>query len=306
MVEDPHFRFEHELSGSETKQVFTQKYRSLADHVAPEAVAAYAQNVDRARAEVGYEYYYDADAGELAWPARINWMLVLLAAMMFAFFVWLARRVYRWDPAPHPVAARDRLEGIRGWLLLPALGVLVAPFIPLWELTQSAAAYMHPSWETLTHPGGDSYHAAWAPLLLYELAVLLGTSVLSLLVLVLFFRKRSSAPVVYVVSMAVMWVLFAADVAFIAALDLPGVENEPETIGQLRTQLLSALLWSAYMLQSRRVHSTFVRRLVPVAADATVASTDDATAAPDAPATQGWGQYGIPEARGEPAPAIRG
>jgi len=295
-VEDPHFRFDYEISGTKERQVFTQTYRTLADQVEPDAVAKFAENVDRARAEVGYEFYYNGDApAALPWSARINWMLALVAAMLFAFFVWIARRVYRYDPLPQPVAARDRLAGIRGWLLFPALGALIAPFVPLVQMYLNADAFMHPTWESLTHPGGASYHAAWAPMLLFELAGQLASMVLSVLVLVLFLRKRTSAPIVYVVAMVSGLLLVAIDFAFIEVLDMPGVENAASDWAQLRGQFLPVILWSAYMIRSRRVHSTFVRRLAPAPAETPPRPGDEATAATaaDGGSATGWEQYGI-------------
>ncbi len=298
VLKDPHFRFEHELGGSPTRQVFKQTYRTLADHVAPAAVGEFVENVNRARAEVGYEYYYNTavPAETLTWPARINWTVVLVAVMLLGLFAGIARRAYRWDPPPRPVAAGDRLQGIGGWLLLPAIGVLVSPFVALWPLYEGVEAYMHPSWQALTHPGGASYHAAWAPLLLFELAVQLAMFALALLALVLFVRKRTSAPAAYTALLVSGLALSVVDLALIATLELPGTEVSAADRIELTREFFSGLIWGTYMLTSRRVGSTFVRRLTEAPAVAPTPTRDDSDP-PDgtnAGVVQDSAQYGIP------------
>ena len=62
--------------------------------------------------------------------------------------------------------------GIGGWLVLPFLGLVLAPLLVLATLMRDLVpAFDAPTWSALTTPGGPAYHPMWAPYLIVSLAV---------------------------------------------------------------------------------------------------------------------------------------
>jgi hypothetical protein len=95
------------------------------------------------------------------------------------------------------------------------------------------------------------------------LAVLAASSVLfvmSVLSLWLFLTKRTSAPAVYIALLWISTVVFTIVVIWSVA---AGFDTETQAIdvsGDLVGDVFNAMIWTAYMVSSRRVKATFVRR----------------------------------------------
>jgi heme A synthase len=65
-------------------------------------------------------------------------------------------------------------------------------------------------WSMLTRPSSDAYHPLWAPLLVFETVMSLGFFVVSVVALVLFFRRSPRFP-------RIMIAYYAATLLFVAA-----------------------------------------------------------------------------------------
>jgi transglutaminase-like putative cysteine protease len=255
-TEDPHFVAERTIEGEGKRYVITDTYRVLKDHVAPEAVPAYAAKLAEARGNVGYVFTRYDDTAQGSFLERFNWTVAMIGVLMLALCGWMARKAYRWDPAPRNELPDPALVGITGWLILPAIGVVVSPPATAWVVFDSIDVYALPTWISLTQPGGEFYNALWAPLLLGELAMNIALFVLALLAAVLFFQRRRSAPLAWIA-------LLLGDIAF-NVVDAAGVavvnpEAVQDSLGNLAKSVLTGSIWITYFLLSQRVRSTFTR-----------------------------------------------
>jgi hypothetical protein len=269
-IADPHFRFDQRLEGDENHFIFIDAYRSLADHVPAEAAAAYAERMQEARDEVGYQFSYDPGAAGLgdaldaaARASGINWLLVLFATLLLSLGAGFAVLVNLWDPPPRPSTRQPPLCGLGGWLILPGLDLLLAPLAGMLMLYTLLPELGSERWAVLTDPGSDAFHVGWAPLLLWELSTLCLTLVVDVLVLLQFFARRSSVPRLYTLRLLFYVASMAATWAVVAAAAVPGREAgvaEPVALG---IALLSLIIWGSYFHRSERVKATFVRRRHP-------------------------------------------
>lgn len=73
-------------------------------------------------------------------------MLGLLIALLWGA---VAVAVYRRDPPPHAQPADPALRGIRGWLLLPALGVVVTPIRVASDLYSTTGSFSTDTWSQI-------------------------------------------------------------------------------------------------------------------------------------------------------------
>lgn len=263
-IKDPAFRFEQTVTLQGLHLIITDHYQALTDEVAAKDMPRYLSNLARARNIAGYELTWrdaaaakSSGAGKASGLDRMNWPVALLALGIFGFCTWLAVTVYKYDPAPSDV--RDAaLVGIRGWLLVLAVVLALKPFIYVSQLKHLANVMAIDHWSNLTTYGSSAYSALWAPSLLFELVVMLGQLVFSILVLLLLFKRRSSFPRVALAALLAHIVLYLADLA-IASM-LPTGPDVSKDAAKAMGAIIGTAIWSTYLLQSWRVKSTFVKR----------------------------------------------
>jgi hypothetical protein len=115
------------------------------------------------------------------------------------------------------------------------------------------------TWESLTTPGTDVYQAAYGPLIIGE--VIGNTLVLggSLLLVLLFFKRKRAFPKVFVVLMIFSVAFIIADMWAVGALIKTEDQDKTEAVADIVKMLVQCAIWIPYMLTSRRVALTFTR-----------------------------------------------
>lgn len=248
------------MTKSGPHQIITDHFQTLTDDVPATDMARHLGDLARARNVAGYQFSCrePAAAGSRSSDMdRMNWPVALLALGMLGFFSWLAVVAFRHDPSPSN-EPDTRWAGIGGWLVLLTTGLALRSLVFGFSLAPLARAMSIDTWSTLTTFGSSACNALWAPLLLFELAGNLAQLVFSLLLLVLWFKRRSSFPRVAMLLLVVAIVLQVGDVI------LPGliasIKTTPDDISKAVRGVLDVVIWVAYLLNSRRVKARFVRR----------------------------------------------
>ena len=159
------------------------------------------------------------------------------------------------------MVVEERLEGLGGWLILVALGIIVSPLRIIFELFPLYSdIFTNGYWEILTTSGTDAYHAMWAPILLEEMGINLALIFAWLYTIFLFFSKKRAFPKWYIGIVLFTLIFIVVDAIAIKSV-LP---DEPifdsDTVKEISRMLISCLIWIPYMLISKRVAATFVRQ----------------------------------------------
>lgn len=260
-VEDPAFSFERAITPKGNRLIITDRFKSLVDEVAAADTARYANHLSDARNQSGYHLYWGKpkqteQAGALD---RINWMLLVIGAMALGFWIWLALKLYRYDPPPRAGSDDGLPNGLGGWLVLPGFGLIAAPIMALFTLYSGHEAWAADTWASLTTFGNEAYHALWAPVLLFELVMQLGVLVLSIFVAILFFRRRSSVPRIYIGLQIAVVSQLLIDLVLVGA--IPAAAIASSDTSQFVGALVGSVIWITYFIRSVRVRNTFVVRL---------------------------------------------
>ena len=256
-VENPAFRYQSDVRYADRTLEVSFEYQALADHVTLEQLPQY--EIDRARFydDTGYSLTYDTGFGE-----RTSLAPAPLIAMLAAFVLsaWIAIRWgYRYDPEPRePVPGAP--SGIRGWLLLPALAVVIGPFVFGWLIYAWAPFLDEDMWRALPTVVAKGYGGSAQYVLMAILSVGVAAVVGALLIAILFFSKRTSVPTFYI---AWCWTAFMFALMVWGAVVLWELDTEStgaEFVRETMRDVLSAIIWTFYMLKSKRVKATFVNR----------------------------------------------
>lgn len=154
-----------------------------------------------------------------------------------------------------------KLNGLRGWLILVAIGVIIAPIRLLSvELPMHNEILNDGSWALLTSADSELYHPLWAPVLITEITFSFVLLLASLYLVVLFFSKHYLFPLVFIAITLAMLVFIPFD-AWLVSQVLPEESFlNGQTVRDLLRTLISAAIWIPYMLVSKRVKATFVEK----------------------------------------------
>jgi transglutaminase-like putative cysteine protease len=145
-----------------------------------------------------------------------------------------------------------------GWLVLPALNLIVRPWTVLYPMVTNAGVYFDRRvWAAYTTPGSPDYSPGLAALLAYEVFANVGLLVLGLFAAFLFFGRRREAPRVMIGLFAASLLTMAID--FTATFFVPGANVDAQTAKDMSRTAVGALIWIPYFLVSQRVRDTFVR-----------------------------------------------
>lgn len=265
-IETPWYRFHMESRYKD--QVFRMVYswQSRADHVPAADVPKHVAELARIRKAVGYTLRHGTDsaAAPATTPATdtgfaLNWRSVLLVVVLLAAWTKFGFWLYRLPAEPAPPPTDSRLRGIGGWLILPAISLVIRPFTLLYTFSTTANAYFNARvWESLATPGLATYRPGFISLLVFELAG--NTSVISLTVIaaVFFFRTKRQAPklmIAVLLAMAALHIIDAIGNHWVGNAD---GESSAQTTSDLIRVIVPAAIWVPYFLVSRRVKATFV------------------------------------------------
>jgi hypothetical protein len=150
------------------------------------------------------------------------------------------------------------LKGIRGWLILPLLGLILSPLRLIYMIYEEMwPIFSSDYWEALTSPTSESYHPLWWSVLIFEVAGNLTIFLLLLAALLSFLKKSRKAPKLVILWYLLAFVFAAADTYFRGY--IPGATEQNDTIlsSELWRTGITAAIWIPYFLVSKRVKATF-------------------------------------------------
>ncbi len=137
---------------------------------------------------------------------------------------------------------------IRGWLFVPAIGLVLSLIGNVVSINTSMRILME-------HYGAIS--GKWQALLIFELVFYIAMFAYTLFVSSLFFRKKRQLPRHYIAFLLLWIAFFAADL--LLAHQLVHFPFVYDTVKAVVRSVVSAAIWVPYFLISDRVKRTFVR-----------------------------------------------
>jgi hypothetical protein len=268
-LRSPYVRVRIREASDDSLVHFVHEIETFAAMVPAESLAAFAAFAARVPGRL--EFGLQSSIGRAGRPAdagvNLPLLFILLACLAACVMIvvrgsraeppkWWTRRTLAFSDEAAATAPPSPAR-IGGWLLLPAFGLLVSPFRIAYEARSLPSLLDQSVWNATVEAAGPE-RAAMQFLLLFELCgnmLLIALYVWAILEL---FRRRRIFPLAYIVAMGSWVVLVMLDLVLVpttgplATQDLGGAHN-------LGGSLAAFAIWSAYMLESKRVRRTFVR-----------------------------------------------
>ena len=187
------------------------------------------------------------------------WFITIIYSILLLIGAVL---VYRYRPkrlANEPPVIKSKRRGIGGWLIFMMCTLVLSVLTLGATVAKTHIQFSLNAWENLTVPDHVSYHAMWAPILIFEFLANLTLLTGVILACVLFFEKRLTFPRFYLAVLVARPIVILTD--FLLCLDLPAItaETRAKSAVMLARAVVFSLIWGAYLLNSRRVKETFVK-----------------------------------------------
>jgi len=154
-------------------------------------------------------------------------------------------------------------NGIGGWLIVPALGLIITPFrIGLQFYLDLLPPLTPERWSAVTHPDSADYHPLWGPLIAFEVIAAAAFFIFTLWLLWLFFTKSKRVPRLVIIWLALLPAIQVA--GYLLAAQIPAITAQPfgpEEAKEIVLSIINAVIWIPYFIRSRRVKNTFIEPL---------------------------------------------
>ncbi|MES2733133.1 MAG: DUF3857 domain-containing protein [Bacteroidota bacterium] len=251
-IADDMVTFSREIRYEPDTITIQYKYKILADQVSNSQVAAYTKKQNQIIDLLGYGLTYTVTATPTE-DFQLNWMLVLMMLLFGIIAGFLVYQLYYYDPQPEQLTGFR--EEIGGWLIACAIGIIISPIQILITLLRNDYFNLT-NWENIAYSASQNYSPSLVMINIAALFFNIASLLVSLLVIILFFNKRSSLPRVMSVYLAASLLYTIIEAALLASLDIsPGTEA-------IRYGLYT-IIWVSYFNISKRVKRTFVYTLKP-------------------------------------------
>ena len=262
-LETEFFRVRDEPTASGSNLQFHYSYEALKDRVEVSDFGEFNETISNAKDKLGYTLRYRTpeQLKKLERLGSFNWAIGAAGLCFFGTGGFFGYRYFRHSrlpqPVPPPVDAPARLNGIGGWLILLAIGHVLAPLRYIKTAFDVVSTTMNSnSWRALTDPMQPSYHAWWAPTLLFELFFNILALLFSVLLVALFFAKRAAWPRAFALFLVVNLVGAVMDTILV---DRIPAATEPlvTSLRDIAPIVLAGAIWIPYVFLSKRVKTTF-------------------------------------------------
>lgn len=246
-IENDYYQYDYAVSYAAREVLISTRYRTKASHVPVSAFGTFVDDHEKMMGYLSYTLTYDKSvvaAGSKKWPGIVVSLLVL------ALGIWLTLWLYHnYDPQPHYPAVWGIPIG--GWLVLPAIGITLSPFRLAYDFIVSPEVISGEGWLASLVLGRYDLFASLLVLHIFNILNLLFT----VLVLVLLYQRRSSAPRMIIIFYAARCIFTTFD-AIIAGQLLESTEGN--LYKDMFQSILTAAIWIPYFHISLRVKKTFV------------------------------------------------
>lgn len=258
--------YESDVKYYPNKDLLSLQYflKTKKDNVAVSEFAQYYDDLKIIDNKIGYSLLIPKDDIDTS-PIKINsssalnylgfsFLLVLLGAS-----IWLAIKIYKYDPEPVLESYFEENKQIGGWSILVGIIVCIWPFGVLFDLLSNQSMFLNGSWIQFFNSTSEFYNFSYGIIVLSELIINICLFVFTFLFIVLFFKRRSSFPKLYAFTLIGLLIYSIIKLLYLSAfskINIRILENPMLLFSLIKTGIICA-----YLLISDEVKETFVKRL---------------------------------------------
>lgn len=249
------FNFSYQVKKDGEKVLFSYKYKSLKDFVSVNELDQYYKDIDEISDLIWYDFTYGkANVPTSTSEDDLNWLMIVLTIFFVTILVFFASKLYHREKNT-PSSAKEPLP-IGGWLIVVSIGIIITPIILAYNI-YSGDYFNLTSWVFISSKGSEGYNVFWSLTIIYELFINCILFVYSILLGILFVKRRTIFPLHYIWFRIINLVFLVIAAVLVTQINSPYL-NDVSYVKELSRAFFSSLIWIPYMIYSQRVKDTFV------------------------------------------------
>jgi transglutaminase-like putative cysteine protease len=260
-IHDSAFNYTKSIRYRDSTLTIVHTYATFKDHIAPARVDDFIGKHKEIEDNLPYTLTYTPGVAATATRYKVSLPAIVFVYLILGICIFAAVRIYQYGEsgrAPPDVEPRP----IGGWLCLVGLGILLSPLRCLYDIWQSPQFFNRSFWSALFVLSGTVRNFLLGILSAGELVYNCALLVYLILIIILFFKRRTIFPIAAISLYLLVLVVQACDLAVVAALKIkPITAAEGAQYGrEIFQAVVAAAIWVPYLFLSKRVKETFVVR----------------------------------------------
>ena len=253
-IEEEGFTYENIVEGFDKSIEVTHNYTLKKEYIEGEKTGAFLKKHEEIQKEFNYYLLYNKDLETF----KISWVSILITLITFILGIYFSIKIYK-NFNPTPLENNTNLT-IGGWLILPAIGIVISAFALVFQLF-SEDFFNHNTWIGVLDSG---YEHSYEILLLIAAELVYNVLYLTftILIIFLFFNKRSNIPKLISIFYIISFIIPLAD-TLISTEILPAhlIETDVSVAYKdIARSAIGAIIWIPYFHISERVKNTFTKQ----------------------------------------------
>ena len=260
-IENDAIRFHFQSSYDNNEMSLRYEYSTLSDVVDAKNTTRYIKDIKEINDYLQYEFTQNSQWGSE--PQTLNWMLLMLTTIFIGMSVFGVAKLYQYQPIIDVETVDDppdyrELEGLSGWLILVGIVLVVRFFSYLIASNDYIYFYDLASWNALTSSNSEAYDPLWMPVLIFEIFVHIAMWVYTVLLLILFYKKKASFPPLIIAYFIINFITMAID--YVLADNITAVKEAlaQDYWSDLFRAFVALIIWIPYFKKSKRVKAIFI------------------------------------------------
>lgn len=250
-IEGNGYVYTNKVSGTGKKITIAHAYELKKDVIPRNEIAEFQEKHNEITNELSYylTYNHSLTGFKLSWIAIVLTLLIILISIYFCIKIYL-----KYNPKINS-NANDTTIG--GWLVLPAIGLILTPIILVGQLV-SDGLFNQNTWAALYT--FESKNSIWFLVIvvienLYNILFIVFTTLL----IILFFKRRTSLPRLISIYYALAVVVPLIDILIVQSSFSEILSNTDvlAAYGDIFKSFIAAAIWIPYFNISERVKDTF-------------------------------------------------
>ncbi len=232
-------------------------YKTLQDHIPVSDVSDYFKEIEKIKQWTYEILNYGGTSDQMdSSNSGYHTMGLMIFLLALVISVFLAFKLFKFDVRSRIKTGEPRPIG--GWLILIGLAMIFSLIRIIFQLFNEDL-FDKEIWELFSNPSSLYFSEGLQLLIIAETVYNALILVFMVLLLVLFTKRRSSFPALYIIFVIVNFVFLTADYFVADHYFEMEAQDEAEFTRDIISTIIAAAVWIPYMLLSERVKNTFIR-----------------------------------------------